>query len=30
MISIDSSILAGLAAVITSISGLVWSFRRKQ
>ena len=30
MISIDASILAAVAAVITSLSGLVWSFRRKR
>lgn len=30
MISIDASILIALATVITSLSGLVWSFRRKR
>ena len=30
MITIDASILASLAAVISSLSGLVWAFRRKR
>lgn len=30
MISIDSSILTGLATLVTSLSGLVWAFRRKR
>ena len=30
MITIDRSFLTGLAAVIASLSRLVWAFRRKQ
>lgn len=30
MITIDSSFLSGLAALVTSLSGLVWAFRRKR
>ncbi|MFZ4689585.1 MAG: LPXTG cell wall anchor domain-containing protein [Polymorphobacter sp.] len=30
MITIDSSILTALAALVTSLSGLVWAFRRKR
>jgi LPXTG-motif cell wall-anchored protein len=30
MITIDSSLLTGLAALVTSLSGLVWAFRRKR
>lgn len=30
MIVIDGTFLAGLAAVITSLSGLVWAMRRRR
>lgn len=30
MIVFDGQFLAGLAAVITSLSGLVWAFRRRR
>ncbi len=30
MIIFDGQIFVGLAAVVTSLSGLVWAFRRKR
>ena len=30
MVSIDGAFFAGLAAVISSLSGLVWALRRKK
>ena len=30
MISVDGTFLAGLSAVITSLSGLVWALRRRR
>ncbi len=30
MIIIDSAMLTALAALVTSLSGLVWAFRRKR
>lgn len=30
MITLNSSMLTGLAALVTSLSGLVWAFRRKR
>lgn len=29
MITIDASVVASLATLITSLAGLVWAFRRK-
>jgi LPXTG-motif cell wall-anchored protein len=30
MIILNEAVLLGIAAVVTSLSGLVWSFRRKK
>ncbi len=30
MITIDGAFFTGLAAVISSLAGLVWAFRRKE